>query len=105
MLESFIYTFDDTETSVSISTNQGKGYGSIWSLCSFILLTAAVVTMLLLLGVFNILPDSQQANAYSLDQAELSIKIPSFHLAVKASHPFLTLSPKAYLVDKNGNVT
>lgn len=53
VLKSLIYSFDKSETTVSISTNQGKGYGSLWSICTFCTFATAIVTCLYMVGVFN----------------------------------------------------
>lgn len=60
--------------------------------------------MLLLLGVFNISDDNQDIDAYALDQAELTVNIPSYHLGFKFTHVYETPLPKAYLVDKEQNI-
>ena len=60
--------------------------------------------MLLLLGVFNILPSTEISDASALDKAELTITISPYHVAVRMSHAYLTLSGKAYLVDRSDNI-
>lgn len=54
---------------------------------------------LLLLGVFNVMGDSNELTALGVDEIDFNITVPKYKLAFRVEHLFVDCIPKAYLVD------
>jgi hypothetical protein len=67
--------FDNTETKISIWMNKGKGFGSVWSICSLFIILSALIFLLFMLGLFNFERSDEISYILGIEQDELTVTL------------------------------